>query len=135
MNQRKYFKTTIINGERIRSYIDMGAACVSMRKSEVDRLQINYDDSTRDEFVGYGFGQVNSLGRFKTAIIVNKVNAYVTVNVVPDDIQEIPFLVGYPFTEQPHVTIMSEPNELRVEEVVQEEAVWIKWQRRQKMRF
>lgn len=46
-------------------------------------------------------------------------NAYVTVNVVPDDIREIPFLIGHPFTERPRVTIMSAPNGLRVvEEVV-----------------
>lgn len=121
-NQRKYFKTAIINGEKIQSYIDLGAACVAMRKSEVDRLKINYDDSTRDEFVGYGFGRVNSLGRFKTTIIIDKVSAYVTVNVVPDDVQEIALLVGHPFTEQPHVMIISAPNELRVEEIVPEEA-------------
>lgn len=121
-SQNKYFKIAIINGERVQSYIDMGAACVAMRKSEADRLNISYDDSARDEFVGYGFGRVSSLGRFKTTIIIDKVSAYVTVNVVPDDVQEISLLVGHPFTEQPHVVIVSAPNELRVEEVAPVEA-------------
>jgi len=122
-SQNKYFKTAIINGERVRAYIDMGAACVAMRKSEADRLKINYDDTTREEFVGYGFGRVSSLGRFKTSLIIDKVSAYVTINVVPDDVQEISLLVGHPFSEQPHVMIISAPNELRVEEVVSVEAV------------
>lgn len=89
-----------------------------MRNWEVDRLQMNYDDVIRDEFVGYGFGRVNSLGRFKTAIVADEVNAYVTVNIVPDDIRGIPFLVEHPFTERLHVMIMSAPNGLRVEEIV-----------------
>jgi len=92
-SQNKYFKTAIINGERVRAYIDMGAACVAMRKSEADRLKINYDDTTREEFVGYGFGRVSSLGRFKTTLIIDKVSAYVTINVVPDDVQEISLFV------------------------------------------
>ncbi|KAL4113911.1 hypothetical protein QTP88_017465 [Uroleucon formosanum] len=121
-SQNKYFKTAIINGERVRAYIDMGAACIAMRKSEADRLKINYDDTTREEFVGYGFGRVSSLGRFKTTLIIDKVSAYVTINVVPDDVQEISLLVGHPFTEQPHIMIVSAPNELRVEEVASVEA-------------
>lgn len=63
----------------------MGAACVAMRKSEVDRLGITYDEDVCDEFVGYGFGRVKALGRFKTTVIIDKVNAYVPISVVPDD--------------------------------------------------
>jgi len=89
-----------------------------MRKLEVDRLKIDYDDSTRDEFVGNGFGRVS----FKTTIIIDKVSAYVTVNVVPDDVQEIALLVGHLFTEESHIVIISTPNELCVNEIVPEEA-------------
>lgn len=73
MNQRKYFKTAIINGEQVQSYIDMDAACIAMQKSKANRLRIKYDDSTRDEFIGFGFGRVNSLRSFKTTIIIDKV--------------------------------------------------------------
>lgn len=120
--QNKYFKDAIINGERIQAYIDMGAACVAMRKSEVDRLGITYDGDVCDEFVGYGFGRVKALGCFKTTVIIDGVNAYVPISVLSDDVQEIALLVGHPFTEQPHIMIISTPDELRVEEIVPDTA-------------
>lgn len=121
--QNKYFKNAIINGERVQAYIDMGAACVAMRKSEVERLNIGYDGNVCDEFVGYGFGRVKALGSFKTTVIIDGVNAYVPISVVPDEVQEIPLLVGHPFTEQPHIMITSTKNELRVEEIVPDAVV------------
>jgi len=77
----------------------MGASCVAMKKSEVDRLSIMYDEKIHDEFIGYGFGRVKALGRFETNINIDGVSACVSVNVVPDDVQEIALLVGHPFTE------------------------------------
>lgn len=105
ITQNKYFKEAIVNGERIQSYIDMGAACVAMRKSEVDRLGIIYDRDICEEFVGYGFGKVKAIGCFKITIIIDRVSAYVPVKVIPDEVQEISLLVGHPFTEQPHIMI------------------------------
>lgn len=107
----------------VRAYIDMGASCVAMRKSEVDRLKISYDATVCDEFIGYGFGRVKTLGRFETNVSIDGASAYVIVNVVPDDVQEIALLVGHPFTEQPHIMITSTAGKLKVEEIIPNDAV------------
>lgn len=46
----------------------MGALCAAIKKSEVDRLNILYDDEVHDEFIGYGFGHMKALGRFENEI-------------------------------------------------------------------
>lgn len=97
--QSKYFKDATINGVSVRAYIDMGAVWVAMRSSEVDKLSIDFETQVKDVFVGYGFGLVQSLGRFEANLCIDGVVARVPVNVVPDEIQEIPLLVGHPFTE------------------------------------
>lgn len=96
----------------------MGVACVAMRKSEVERLNILYDGNVCDENVGYGFKRVMPLGSLKTTIIIDGVNAYVPITVVPDELQEIALLVGHPFTKQPHIIIISTKNDLSVNEIV-----------------
>lgn len=58
-----------------------------------------------DEFVGYGFGHVRTLGRFEANMNINGVITKVPINVVSNEMQEIPLLVGHPFTEQRHVMI------------------------------
>jgi hypothetical protein len=98
--------------------MDKGASCVAMKKSEVDRLSIVYDEKIHDEFIGYGFGRVKALGRFELNISIDCVSACVSVNVVPNDVQEIALLVGHPFTEQPHIMITSTAGKLKVEEII-----------------
>lgn len=49
-------------------------------------------------------------------------SAYITVNVVSDNVQEIALLVGQPFTEQLLIMIISAPNELHMKKIVLEEA-------------
>lgn len=121
--QNKYFKNAIIKDTCVRAYIDMGASCVAMRQSEVDRLQITYDATACDEFIGYGFGRVKTLGRFETSISIDGASAHVVINVVPNDVQEISLLVGHPFTEQPHIMITSTAGKLKVEEIIPNDAV------------
>jgi len=97
----------------------MGASCAVMKKSEVDRLNIVYDDEVHDEFIGYGFGHVKVLGRFENEICIDGISAsYVLINVVPDDVQEIALLVGHPFTEQPQIMITSTSGKLKIEEII-----------------
>jgi len=120
--QEKYFKNAIVKDTCVRAYIDMGASCVAMKESEVNKLKITYDAEVCDEFIGYGFGRVKTLGRFETVISIDGVSACVMVNVVPDDVQEIALLVGHPFTEQPHVKITSMVGKLKVEEIIPSDA-------------
>jgi len=58
--------------------MDIGASCVALKKSEVDRLKITYDTDVCDEFIGYGFGRVKTLGRFKTQVCIDGVIVRVT---------------------------------------------------------
>ncbi|KAL4119467.1 hypothetical protein QTP88_012274 [Uroleucon formosanum] len=101
----------------------MRASCVAMKESEVNKLKITYDAEVCDEFIGYGFGRVKTLGRFETVISIDGVSACVMINVVPDDVQEIALLIGHPFTEQPHIMITSTAGKLKVEEIISSDAV------------
>jgi len=47
----------------------------------------------------------------------------VSINVVPDDVQEIALLVVHPYTEQPHIMIISTASKLKVEEIILNNAV------------
>lgn len=50
---------------------------------------------------------------------IDDVSAFVVFNVGPDDTQEIELLlVGHPFTEQPHVMIISTTNELKIQRTI-----------------
>lgn len=76
-----------------------------MRKSEEDRLKIPFDTTACEEFIRYGFGRVQTLERFETNFSIDGASAYIVINVVPGDVQEIALLVGHPFTEQRHIMI------------------------------
>ena len=56
------------------------------------------------------------LGTFVALLSVDNVEARVEIHVVPDDVQAVPLLIGYPYTEQQHVVITSRAGQLLITE-------------------
>ncbi|KAL1445511.1 hypothetical protein MTO96_044985 [Rhipicephalus appendiculatus] len=63
---------------------------------------------------GYGSGRVTPCGEASVNFTVNQATADVPVLIVPNESQVIPVIVGQPFTEQPHVTVVRRRNTVRI---------------------
>lgn len=64
--------------------------------------------------VGYGNGIVKPLGIFSAKITIE---AKCKIHVVPNSMQAVPLLIGHPFTEQKHVSVLSDHNGLRINQI------------------
>lgn len=49
---------------------------------------------------------------------IDDVAAKVKIHVVPSDSQEVPLIVGHPYTKQPHKEIVGQLNQLTIGKVV-----------------
>ncbi|KAG0426410.1 hypothetical protein HPB47_026477 [Ixodes persulcatus] len=111
----KYFQDALVDGKLVRAYVDLGSQCVTLRKVDADNLGISYNQPSRGcKIGGYGFGHVLPCGITEASVTVDQATARVPIYVVPSEAQAIPLLVGQPFTEQPHVTIVRRRNTLRI---------------------
>ncbi|KAK9679876.1 hypothetical protein QE152_g39648 [Popillia japonica] len=77
----KYFEEALING----AYVDQGSKCVLLRRSEAERLNIKNQP----------IQHVDQVAKAVTEMFV-----------VPYHVQQFPLLIGQPFTEQRHVSIV-----------------------------
>ncbi|KAK9692778.1 hypothetical protein QE152_g34923 [Popillia japonica] len=111
----KYFKEALINGKPIQAYVDQGSKCVLLRRSEAERLNLKYQAIQQNFIIrGYGSGEVKPLGKLEAYVEVDEAKAVTEMFVLPDQVQQIPLLIGQPFTEQRHVTIIRRRNTLRL---------------------
>ncbi|KAJ8937455.1 hypothetical protein NQ314_011844 [Rhamnusium bicolor] len=111
----KYFKDAFINNKQLRCYIDLGSSCVTIRDDIVTELGFSYYETDTQPLVGYGNGLVKPLGLFTGMLSIDDVSAKVKIHVVPKESQNIPLIVGHPYTEQPNIQITSKSNELKIE--------------------
>lgn len=117
-NHQKYFKDAFVNGKPIKSYIDLGSSCVTIRLEEAERNGFTFMESDDlQPLIGYGNGIVKPLGIFSAKIIVDSVEAKCKIHVVPNSMQVVPLLIGHPFTEQKHVSLVSDCNGLRINQL------------------
>ncbi|XP_064479068.1 uncharacterized protein LOC135392282 [Ornithodoros turicata] len=111
----KYFMEAKVNGNSVRSYLDLGSQCVTLRESDASRMQLKYEKLNKPYTInGYGSGQIVPLGETRVSLEVDQATAEVDVYIVSDDAQRIPLLIGHPFTEQNHITIVRRRNVVRV---------------------
>ncbi|KAK9718780.1 hypothetical protein QE152_g23003 [Popillia japonica] len=111
----KYFKEALINGKPIQAYVDQGSKCVLLRRSETERLNLKYQPIQQIFIIRcYGSGEVKPLGKLEAFVEVDEAKAVAEMFVVPDQVQQIPLLIGQPFPEQRHVTIIRRRNTLRL---------------------
>lgn len=114
-SHRKYFKDVKIDGQSIRGYVDLESSVNAIRKDAASVIGINaYYEAGLKPFTRYGNGRVQPLGVVTADIEVDNVKVRTEVYVVPNECQEIPLLIGHPFTERQGIVILSTPEELRV---------------------
>jgi hypothetical protein len=111
----KYYKDAVVNGEAVKSYLDLGSTVCVMRDDLVPKLNLMCDWSDKRKIVGYGGAVTTTLGTTNVHLEIDGVGADVNFYVVPRETQKIPLLVGHPFTEQPHIRIIKTKDEIRVE--------------------
>lgn len=87
-----------------------------IKLSEVKRLGLDYNTSEQTLIKGYGNGACVALGKTRFLLSVDDVTARVIADVVPDSIQEVPVLVGHPFTELPGVLVIKDDKQLIITE-------------------
>ncbi|XP_064462728.1 uncharacterized protein LOC135373461 [Ornithodoros turicata] len=110
----KYFMTALLDGKEVEAFVDMGSQCVTLRKTNADELSVQYSDlSAPFEIHGYGSGKIIPIGKARLELKADEATATVDVYVVPENAQVVPLLIGQPFTEQPHVTVIRRGNMLR----------------------
>ncbi|KAL1427911.1 hypothetical protein MTO96_003069 [Rhipicephalus appendiculatus] len=80
-----------------------------------DRIGIKFSVMEKPLTIGgYGSGRVTPCGEANGNLAVDQATADVAALIVPNESQAIPIIVGQPFTEQPHVTVVRRRNTLRV---------------------
>lgn len=106
----------MINGKTIKGYVDFGSGCVAIRKSEAEDRGLTIAHK-RKIIRGYGNGRVETLGSTTFTLKVDEAEVDVEADVVPDNIQTIPILIGQPFTESPRVIVFKNSKYLRIQNV------------------
>ncbi|KAH0808186.1 hypothetical protein GEV33_014604 [Tenebrio molitor] len=112
----KYYKDAVVNGEVVKSYLDLGSTVCVMRDDLLPKLGLMCDWSDKREILGYGGSVTTTLGTTNVHLEIDGVGADVRVHVVPRETQKIPLLVGHPFSEQPHIKIIKTKDEIIVDE-------------------
>lgn len=114
-NKDSRFFEAHVNGQPLRAYVDLRSQCVTLRLSEAQKLYLKID-STQDVLRGYGGAAVQSCGVSKVTLKVDLAEATADAHIIPDCVQNVPIIVGQPFTDQPSVVAVQRGGELRLSE-------------------
>ena len=107
------FFDVLINDQQLRAYVDLGSEAVTIRKSEAEKLKLEITPS-KVVLRGYGGSSIQPYGLMKAVIKVDLAVAEVEALVVPDNLQEVPMIIGQSFTDQPHVVVLQKEGSLRL---------------------
>jgi transposase InsO family protein len=113
----KFFKDAKINGKQLRSYVDLGSQVCALRDDCIAQLRLNCNWANTKQIMGYGGAITATLGDADVDLEIDGVVAKVKLQIVPKESQEVPLLVGHPFTEQGHIQVIKTANELLIREV------------------
>ncbi|KAJ8917081.1 hypothetical protein NQ315_013000 [Exocentrus adspersus] len=105
-----------LNNKPSRAYIDSGSFCNTVRLSEVHKLGLRYDPQQKTLIRGYGNAVTESLGTCSFTLKIDNVEAKTDASVVSDEVQNIPVMVGRPFTELPGLLILKDSKHLVITE-------------------
>ncbi|XP_018577821.1 uncharacterized protein LOC108916105, partial [Anoplophora glabripennis] len=95
------------------AYVDLGSSCNIIKLDQAERLKLQYDTQKRMMLQGYGEGEVETLGVGRCRIKIDDVELETMVNVVPNFCQDVPVLIGHPFTEQDGIVIVKNNESIR----------------------
>lgn len=103
---KKFQKQALVNNVPIEAFVDLGSDCSMLKESYLTKLGIKEID-VRNLPVLKGFGNsiVQVLGRITAYVEIDGVGAYTELLLVPDNVMQVPLMMGQTFTEQPHILI------------------------------
>lgn len=108
----KYVQTIFVNGCEKVGFIDLGSELTLIRESDAKEIFGKWDATEIHPMLGFGGSIVNSIGSSVGSIKIQNVTADVRCVIVPDVFLKYPLLIGQTFSEQPHVRIVKNNNNL-----------------------
>lgn len=96
--------------------MDFGSSCNLIRVSDCKSLNLPLDKNSDVIIKGYGSNSVRALGKTRIKIRIDNVERTMDFVVVPDHLQDVPILVGQPFTESPGLMVRKDSQKLEFKE-------------------
>nr|CAI5831004.1 unnamed protein product [Callosobruchus analis] len=111
----KYFQPAYVNGELVEAYVDFGSQCTLIKENTVKQLGLVLNPLDRSfKITGFGNGSVKPIAKTYVEIKIDQAKAYTELLVIPDEYQQVPLLIGQPFTEQNHIVVVKKDDQLRL---------------------
>lgn len=111
---KKFFSKIHINDVAIEAFIDLGSECNTMKQSIAVSLGLDFAPK-KIHLRGFGGNSVASLGVIENVKVrVDEAERSTHFLVVPNGAQNIPVIIGQPFTEQQNIIVYKDSNVLRV---------------------
>lgn len=106
-----------MNGHPIKSYIDMGSSCITIKKEYAEPYNFSIDFKRPILITGFGGAKTCTIGTTSFRLKVDQVELDVSAHVVPNNAQSIPILIGQPFTDRDGVLIIKDHQTLAIEQM------------------
>lgn len=109
----KYFMHVLLNNQSVRAFIDFGSSVMTINQATVKELNVNSYDN--EEYIrGYGGGVVRSVGTTSPITIeIDEFQAKLKFLIVPNAVQDIPVIIGQPFTELSGLVVYKTKDKIR----------------------
>lgn len=108
----KFIKDVTANEVPMEAFIDFGSEVTLIKESIVKELGVQHDCKP-STMIGFGKGQVTSVGSVILRLSVDGVKATVSCRVINDCLLDRPLLIGQSFSEQPHVVVYKDATKLQ----------------------
>lgn len=110
----KYHKVIKINNLPFEVFIDFGSECCMVRQSDFHKLGCNFNNHELPTLRGFGNSAVRALGKRRICVVIDEVKADVDLFIVPEEVMQVPVMIGQSFTEQPHVAVYKPKDALQL---------------------
>nr|CAI5847391.1 unnamed protein product [Callosobruchus analis] len=100
-----YFIDCVINDEPIRGFVDSGCAAVTIRESDALKLHLQAEPSLV-RLCGYAGGSFVVRSKATINLTVDLASATVDALTVPDNVHDLPAIVGQPCLNNGNITVV-----------------------------
>lgn len=109
----KYYKQAFLDDKPIQCFIDFGSTATMISNSAAISLSLKWtSENGLPVLRGFGNSVVAPLGMIVASLTIDSVSASVQILVVADDVMRVPLIVGQSFTEQSHIIVQKDCDEL-----------------------
>ncbi|XP_074029681.1 uncharacterized protein isoform X2 [Leptinotarsa decemlineata] len=112
-NKSHYIMSCRINGLISQALIDTGCAVVTLRKKDAQRHGVSWEPC-KVQINGYAGGVANAVGKAKVNLAVDSVETDIEVIIVPNEIQEIPMIIGQTLFNMDGVAVVVKDGAVRI---------------------